>query len=291
MSTQAQARASRRALQLAHACVIGATLATFARAVPYPLQLHWDDGRFIADNPLVQEVSLASLRAIVTRPHFEAFHPLHLLSYWLDVPLAGADGPALHATSLGLYALAASAVLALLMRLGLGPVPAVLGTLACVLHPVQVEAVSWATGRKDVLARLFAALAWGQHLRAERAWDRHAIGSALLYACGVLSKSTVLPLPLVIALGDHLLERRRLASALGFQTPKLLLAAGTSALVLSIWSQASMIREPAVALPARVLTTFTHHVHTLLWPSELAPMYPTELPRAPSAGAWLLLVS
>ena len=66
--------------------VAGAAAATFARALPFGLQASWDDDRFIVDNPLVHEVSFTNLNAILAGPHFQAYHPLHLLSYWLDVP-------------------------------------------------------------------------------------------------------------------------------------------------------------------------------------------------------------
>src|SRR6185295_14543285 len=87
----------------AHAIVSLATVATFARAVPYPLQLTWDDARFISDNPDVQEISVRSLASIFGGPHFQAYHPLHLLSYWLDVPLAGVNATVIHAVSLALW--------------------------------------------------------------------------------------------------------------------------------------------------------------------------------------------
>ena len=142
-------RAARRA-QLpslaAHALLSLATLATFARALPYPLQLNWDDGRFIVDNPDVHEVSLRALSSIFGAPHFQAYHPLHLLSYWLDVPWAGADAPVLHAVSLGLWLLGVNVLLRVFARLGLSVAAALIAALAFALHPVQVEAVSWATG-------------------------------------------------------------------------------------------------------------------------------------------------
>ena len=70
-----------------------------------------------------------------------------------------------------------------------------IATLAFGLHPVQVEAVSWASGRKDVLALLFAGRACCCHLRADRrlASTRRCRARAFLLAA--LSKTTVLPLP------------------------------------------------------------------------------------------------
>ena len=90
----------------ARAAIVLCALVIFARAVPYPLQRSWDDGRFILDNPLVASVSWANFVALTTEVHFEAFHPLHLLSYWLDVPWFGAEPWVVHGVSLALWSLA-----------------------------------------------------------------------------------------------------------------------------------------------------------------------------------------
>ena len=59
-----------------------------------------------------------------------------------------------HAISLMAHVLAALLVYALLRRLvqASSPWPAWLGAALFAVHPVQVEAVAWASGLKDVLA-------------------------------------------------------------------------------------------------------------------------------------------
>ena len=104
----------------AYAACAATLVAVFARAIPYPLQLSWDDARFLTDDALVMRPSWDALVAIVTRPQLEAYHPLHLLSYWLDAPWSGADPRVLHTTSLLLWIAAACALLRAMVRLGLG---------------------------------------------------------------------------------------------------------------------------------------------------------------------------
>ena len=72
----------RRARWTARGIVAVAAAAVFARGVPGPL-LIWDDRRFLVDNIDVQEVSIESLSSIFGKVHFQAWHPLHLLAYWL----------------------------------------------------------------------------------------------------------------------------------------------------------------------------------------------------------------
>jgi len=49
--------------------------------------LNWDDNRFIQDNELIRTISLSSVGEILAAPHFEAYQPLHLLSYLPDYQL------------------------------------------------------------------------------------------------------------------------------------------------------------------------------------------------------------
>jgi hypothetical protein len=268
----------------AHVLLSLATVATFARAVPYPLQVNWDDGRFIVDNPDAHEVSMRALRSIFGAPHFQAYHPLHLLSYWLDVPWAGADGPVLHAVSLAIWLLGVNVLLRVFAHLGLSVVAAMIAAMAFALHPVQVEAVSWATGRKDALALLFSAACMLAHLRSRHGLDRHAWLARGAFVLAALSKTTSLPLPAVLVACDVLLRRISLRRALSVQLPSILLALGLGAATVQIWSEQNMLRAPDVAGPlfARVAASYAHALGTALWPSAVSPLYSE---RAASAGA------
>ncbi len=274
----------------AHALVTAAVLATFARALPYPLQARWDDGRFILDNALVREPSWRAFFEIVSKPQLEAYHPLHLLSYWLDVPwLHGATPQTFalvtHGVQLAIFALAANVLLRLMLALGLALPFATLATLACALHPIQVEVVSWASGRKDALALLFVAAAWLAHLRSS-AWASRA-----LYLCAALSKTTALPLPLALVISDVLLARKPLRAAIAQQAPALAIGAALGAGVLTIWSDSAMVRTTEgsiAAAPLRLVSTLGHQLSSALFPHALSPLYATSGLTTPGAGAWLV---
>lgn len=260
-----------------HLAITLGVVAAFARAVPYPLRTRWDDGRFLIDDPLVHEVSWHSLVEMFARPHFQAYHPLHLLSYWLDVPWTHAHAPTLHAVNLVLWVLAANLLFLALRRLELGSVPALLAALAFAVHPVQVEAVSWATGRKDVLAALFAFAALLAHLHA-RAWgDRHAWLARASFACAALSKTTALPWPVLLWLVDVCLRGERPGRAFRMQLPSLALAFGLAPWVLLTWGEHDMIRANSTMGSAvlRVANTMAHQIVTAIRPHANAPMYST----------------
>jgi hypothetical protein len=259
------------------AVIVGAVSLTFARAVPYPLQHSWDDGRFIEQNPDVQHVSLGALARMFGGVQFEAYHPLHLLSYWLDVPWFGPNPLAIHALSLGLWVLALLTVYQLMRALAVPAWAALAGTLLCGLHPVQVEVVSWASGRKDILALQLSAASLLWHVRARSAWDADAWLSRALYALALLAKTTALPLPLFALLLDGFVRGSGWRQAFVRQLPSLVLGLGVSGFVLWLWGQQSMLRAgPPELAGLRFMQTLGHQLLTAVWPARTAPMYATQ---------------
>lgn len=272
--------------------VAAAAVATFARGVGHPLLASWDDGRFLIDFEPVQRVSLESLHRIWTEVHFQAWHPLHLMSYWIDVPWAGPNGPVVHAVNLALWAAALLVVLRVFERLGLPAWAAVAGTLAYGLHPIQVEAVTWATGRKEILALLLASGSILLHLRSTGATDRSAWGSRALYVLAAMAKTTVLPLPGLLFLVDALLRGVPWKRALVRQLPAVAIGAGFSALVVAIWSDYEMIRpgeggETTAGSVSLVAATYTHYLRMALWPFDNAPVYPIYRSGEIPLAAWV----
>jgi protein O-mannosyl-transferase len=271
------------------AIVIAAGL-TFARALPYPLQRSWDDERFLIEFQNAAQPSWAALVSFFTQRHFEAYHPLHLLSYWLDVPWFGAEPLAVHTTNLLLWMLALGLTHACLRALPLTPTAAVLGTLLVGLHPVQVEAVSWATGRKDILALLFSSAFLLTHLRSQGPLSGHAWLSRGLFLLAALSKTTTLPLPVFALALDWLLQRRSRRDAWLHAAPALVLALGLGVVAVLTWQENEMVRTTlggALAAPLRWATTVAHQAGAAFWPSAVSPMYSTVSVGNFSVGALL----
>ncbi|MEM9067650.1 MAG: hypothetical protein AAGE52_04065 [Myxococcota bacterium] len=257
-----------------------AALLTFARGVPRALMTSWDDQRFLVEFEPVQSISVDHLVALWSEPHFEAYHPLHLMSYWLDVPWVGPNGPVIHGVSLALFVGALLLVRRVFLAWGLGRVGALLATLAYGLHPVQVEAVTWATGRKEIVALLLASACILLHERSRLAdkgpWERDAWLSRAAYVGAALAKTTVLPLPLVLIARDVLLGEKPLRTSIVRQVPAFLLGLGLGVAVVQIWHDNEMIRAAPEGLGpiALVSSTVTHHLGTALIPLWTSPVYP-----------------
>lgn len=269
--------------------VVLAALLTFARGVFNPLHASWDDQRVIIDNPLIHRVSSENLARIWGEVRFEAYQPLHLLSYWLDVPWAGTSGPVLHTTNLILWCVVLVLFRATLRQLGGTPLAATLATLLCGLHPVNVELVSWATGRKDIMAMLFGLAATSAHLRASRLLDGTRALSIALFGAALLSKTAILPLPAVWFVLDVLVRGRPWRSAWVPIVPSLVLASLTAYAVHGIWGRHELIRpdaDPRTLVPA----SLAHYLMLTILPLRLSPMYALARESPPDLGTSMLVV-
>ena len=74
--------------------------------------------------------------------------------------------------------------------------PAVAAATVFALHPLQVGAVAWISGGRDLLATFFALLALGLYLRGPSAFGR--VAATLVYVLAVLSKPSAVVLPAVV---------------------------------------------------------------------------------------------
>lgn len=275
----------RRASWIARAVIAATALAVFGPSVDNALMTNWDDERFLSD-PDVVAPSLAGLVRFFTEVRFEAYHPLHLLSYWLDVPFVGNEGPTaalvIHSVNLALWVGVLLVGFEVFRRMGLSVVAAAVGVLAFGIHPLAVEVVCWATCRKDILAIGLALGATWFHLRTPTfgsPWrDRDGWISRALFLCAALAKTSVLPLPLALLAIDLWLRRRSLRDAVLWQLPTLLTALGLGAVVIAVWIDNDMIRsrgtDAAPYSPDLVPATVFHLLQSAVWPVRLSAIYP-----------------
>ncbi|HEY1685407.1 MAG TPA: tetratricopeptide repeat protein [Tepidisphaeraceae bacterium] len=192
----------------------------------------WDDNHYPL-NPVVQKGNdgLYDIWFNPSRPaedgaplHFVTpqYYPMTYTTYWLVYMARGIDPMTDHAINMLLQAGAALLVWEILRRL---KVPgAWVAAAIFAIHPLQTESVAWLTERKNVLAGVFyfaSILTYLQFLRIEKedarptAADFEWYGLALLlFICGLLSKSVVCSLPIVMAIilwWKHRLHSRNIA--------------------------------------------------------------------------------
>ena len=135
--------------------------------------------------------------------------PLAALSFMIDARLWGGAASGYHITNLLLH-IACSTVVMLIARdvlkRGWGPAAAA-GALFAV-HPAHVEAVTWITGRADLLGTLGALAGFYGIVRYR---SSHAVGWLALswsaYFAGIFSKEFCLVLPLLVIAFDLIFTR------------------------------------------------------------------------------------
>jgi tetratricopeptide (TPR) repeat protein len=207
-----QARDSRNRL-LSAALVAGVTALVFARTLTCGF-VDYDDGDYVTTNPVVQAgLTWRGIRWAFVTGHAANWHPLTWLSHMADVACFGLQPAGHHLVSTLLHA-ANAALLFLLLQQWTGRTrPAFLGALVFAWHPLRVESVAWISERKDVLSLMFGLLtllAWTRAVRAPAGPVRHRFRNLALlaYAGGLMSKPTLVTLPLAMLLLDYWPFRR-----------------------------------------------------------------------------------
>lgn len=165
----------------------------------------YDDPAYITQNEVVAEgLTWSGIGWAMTAVVSNNWHPLTMLSHMLDVQLFGFHAGLHHFESL-LFHLANALLVFYVLKRMTGAVwrPALVAVLFA-LHPLRVESVAWASERKDVLSLFFWLLTMLAYLRYTegRSARRYAV-LALLFVLGLLSKSMLVTLPLVLLLLDY----------------------------------------------------------------------------------------
>lgn len=271
------------------------TAAFFAQAGLHREFNFTDDPDYVTRNAVVREgLGVAGLGwAFGLHGHAANWHPLTWLSHMLDVSLFGLR-PGLHkAVNVGLHAGSVALLFVALRRM-----TGIVGASALValwfgIHPLRAESVVWVAERKDVLS----AFLWMASLLAyvayvERPGARRYGLLLLLFALGLMAKSMLVTLPLVLLLLDAWplgrLGPGTLRARLREKAPLLALSALCG--VVTIYAQGageavqSIERLGLAQRLANAAESLTWYARTWLWPGPLGMYYPHRYPTPQSLG-------
>ncbi|MFH1790648.1 MAG: tetratricopeptide repeat protein [Candidatus Omnitrophota bacterium] len=175
----------------------------------------WDDNAFVIKNDFIKAPGLwrsyfTDRRALAgTGLAGDNYRPVLILSYALDYALWKLNPFGYHAVNMVLHIINALLVFWLISviagRRGIG----VFATLIFLVHPIQTEAVTWISGRADVLFLFFYLLSFALYLcyRKRGGAVFYVIG-CVFYLCSLLSKEMAVTLPLVLYMYDRYYGRR-----------------------------------------------------------------------------------
>ncbi|MDE2807951.1 MAG: tetratricopeptide repeat protein, partial [Gemmatimonadota bacterium] len=248
----------------------------------------WDDNLCIKVDP-VRDVSglwqiWFSPSAIAREVHY---WPLVYTTFWLEHKLWGFDPTGYHIVNVLLHLANTLLVWHLMRRLSVSGAWVVAAVFA--VHPLHVESVAWVIERKDVLSGLFylaSALVWMRFV--EQPNSRRYAWSLVLYAAAMLSKSIAITLPATFLIW-HWWKQGRVTSAdllrlVPFGVVGLAITVGDLSFSRSVESPSlgySLTERTLIAVRA-----LWFYAGKLLWPSELAVIYPLWDIRVADPLAW-----
>lgn len=196
---------SRRILIIAISAILVALGLTYGSSLRNDF-VNLDDDVLLEQNPVVRGLSVKNIGLAFTTFDPELYVPFTMLTYQAEYSLAGGLSPTLiHANNLLLHAISSILVTFILYLLFGDIVVALCCGLLFALHPLNVEAVAWASARKDVLSSAFLLGSLASYLisiiTSSRKW---MLSSILMFAAALLSKASVLMFPFILLLIDWL---------------------------------------------------------------------------------------
>ncbi|HYO08390.1 MAG TPA: hypothetical protein VER17_05420 [Tepidisphaeraceae bacterium] len=302
-----------------------ATLLALGRVCTFGFTNVEDEG-LITTNPNLNPPTLAGLRNHWAEPHIGLYIPVTYSAWWVLARLGQTSTPdefgatlnpwLFHGANLALHLAASLFVLALLRRLRLRDGPALIGAMLFALHPVQVEAVAWTTGMKDVLCGALAMAALYAYLVAlQPNVDDRAGGGANLagetakrcgpplragvyvvaticFALAMLAKPAAVVLPVMAAAIDVLLLKRPWRRVVATVLPWLALAVPVLVVTRLVQPAADVASSPLWARPLIAADALAFYLWKLVWPFNLTMAYSRSPHAVTHSGAirWTWLV-
>lgn len=181
-----------------------ATVFIYSQTTHFEL-LNWDDDKHITANSDLHPLDWEELKSQGTRYVNGNWYPVTMLSFALDLRLAGRDPAWFHGVNMLLHALNGLLAFTLLKGLTRRTVLAATAALFFLVSPTHVESVAWVSARKDLLMAFFGLLsliAYLAHLR--RGGGRLLFLAFMLFVLACLSKAMAVALvPALLLIDRH----------------------------------------------------------------------------------------
>jgi tetratricopeptide (TPR) repeat protein len=169
----------------------------------------WDDQAFVAHNTAIKTLFNAPsfftdpLTTAIGELAQDVYRPITTLSYAVDYFFWGLNSFGYHLTNVVIHA--SNGVLAFfLLSIIFGEfIPALIGSLIFISHPVQTEVVSWISGRSSVLFMFFYLSSIIFYIRScKESKFLLYLASILAFAASLFSKEMAITLPIILILYD-----------------------------------------------------------------------------------------
>jgi tetratricopeptide (TPR) repeat protein len=254
----------------------------------------WDDDAHLT-RPELQSVD--GLRRIwFDVGSTQQYYPVVHSAFWVFNAIWGADTLGYHLVNIALHA--GSALLLALILVRLGVPGAFLSATLFALHPVQVESVAWMTELKNTLSTFCYLVSALVYLRFDRTRQASVyLVSLLVFAIALFSKTVTASLPAALLVvfwwqRGRLTWRRDVTPLLPF------FALGIAAAATTAWFERSLLGAIGIEYSLGPLDRLLlagravwFYFGKLLWPANLAFIYPRWRPDIASAADYLYVVA
>jgi protein O-mannosyl-transferase len=267
------------------------TIVVFGQVLTHHF-ITYDDGLFVTENAHVRAgLSPGSIRWALTSSEL-GYYPLVWLSHMTDVSLWGMNAGGHLATALLLHILSSCLLFFALNRMTAAPMRSAFVAALFAIHPMHVESVAWVSERKDTLSTFFGMLAL--LLYAMPRSIRRDVLVAIAFAASLLSKQMLVTLPFLFLVLDWWPLQRK--PAILEKIPLFAIAAGGVLVAIAGQQNLKAVQTTAVLpLGTRIadsLVAYAAYIGKLLWPSNLAPIYPlTAVSTSAAVSSFVLLLA
>lgn len=287
---------------LPYAVLLICSFVLYGKSLCFEFIPSWDDSNYVLDNPFIRGLSLDNIKGIFTTTFVGNYAPLQSLSYVLDYTFWGFNPKGYHLSNIILHGLNACGAYAVIRRITGAESVAFMASLLFLVHPLNVENVAWVSERKTLLATLFFFLSILYYLdfRNNNSFKFYSL-SIIFFVFALLSKSTVVILPLILIAYEVFIARKEYKWSALFP----FFALSAAATILAIWSQLNdkSIERGVITIKSlwgvvypTMMPVFWKYAGLIFWPFNLNGYYDTklyhsflELPVIVSVAAWIIV--
>jgi len=271
--------------------LIALVFTVFGQTIRFGFVNYDDDSRVYANPIVLHGLTWDGITTYFSlhHPRPDYWHPLTFLTHMADCQLYGTWAGGHHLTNVLLHAVVVILFFLLLRSMTGAFWRSAAAAALYAIHPLRVESVAWISERKDMLSGIFFLLTLAAYLRyGRRPTPGGYLAVAALFALGLMSKPTLMPLPLLLLALDYWpLARHRVADSAGnflrvlprliFEKFPLLVMSAFSCIEASIANATAFISGSHYSFSLRlenVLVSYASYFWMTFWPSSLCMYYP-----------------
>ncbi len=264
--------------------------------------VNYDDDVYVTSNRHVQAgLTAENVRWAMTTIEEANWHPLTWISLMADAQDGEVSAERFHTTSLLLHLANTLLLFLLLRRMAKSIWRSALVAALFAVHPLHVESVAWVAERKDVLSTLFWLLTtWAYVLYTEKPGIKRYVPVFILFTLGLMTKPMLVTLPFALLLLDYwpLNRRQKGPGTLVLEKiPLFVLVVASCAVTFYAQRNSGAVQTLAVfpigVRAANALVAYAGYIWKMLWPANLAAIYPhpgISLPVSYVLGSLVLLL-